>query len=58
MLALPLERFEVERVIASAYRHFQLLLPVAISTRPKARGLAKKVSDKTPVATASSYGSL
>jgi len=37
VMALPFERFEVERVTASAYRHFQSLLPVAISAKPIAR---------------------
>ena len=41
VMVLPFDRFEVERVTASAYRHFQSLLPAAISAKPIARGLAK-----------------
>jgi DNA-binding response OmpR family regulator len=58
LMALPFERFEVERVIASAYRHFRSLLPVAVSTRQEARGPAKQVSGrKAPAARTSSHGS-
>jgi hypothetical protein len=58
VMALPFERFEVERVIASAYRHFQLLLPVAVSTGPEARGRAKQISGrKAPAVRTSSHGS-
>jgi hypothetical protein len=38
VMALPFERLEVERVIASASRHFQLPSSVVISSRTRTSG--------------------